>query len=229
MPRRMDMLPEQVNLGNLPVYWRRVGELDEQADRAMQSWHSMQFTARFLDEAQPAGPRTYIGVMRLLNIAIDNYEAFQSLITTRGVTHWSQWNLLRPVFEASFYAVWVLDLNDSRERRRRGLRLEILDSKEHRNWMDSLRHVGIDEESNAANAEWHARTTRVYRTEASALGLTWERANQPVKLVTELPKLAYTREIYSDEFNSFLVSTWQRLSGFQHGFGYALIAGADKR
>jgi hypothetical protein len=73
---QMDMLPEQLNLGNLPVYWQRVAELDEQADRAMQSWHSMQFTARFLDEVQPAGPRTYIGVIRLLNIAIDNHEAF---------------------------------------------------------------------------------------------------------------------------------------------------------
>jgi hypothetical protein len=87
MPKRMDMLTEQVNLGNLPVYWQRVAEPDEQADRAMQSWRSMQFTARFLDEAQPAGPRTYIGVMRLLNIAIDNQEALQSLIATRRVTH----------------------------------------------------------------------------------------------------------------------------------------------
>jgi hypothetical protein len=83
MPKRMDMLPEQVNLGNLPVYWQRVTELDEQAHRAMQSWHSMQLTSRLVDEAQPAGPRTYIGVMRLLNIAIDNQEAFHLLITTR--------------------------------------------------------------------------------------------------------------------------------------------------
>jgi hypothetical protein len=34
--------------------------------------------------------------------------------------------------------------------------------------------------------------------------------------------------MYSDDFNNFLVSTWRRLSGFQHGFGYALIAGADR-
>jgi hypothetical protein len=173
MPKRMEMLPEQVDLANLPVYWQRVAELDEQADRAMQSWHSMQFTARFLDEAQPAGPRTYIGVTRLLNIAIDNQEAFQSLITTRGVTHWSQWNLLRPVFEAAFYAIWVLDQDDSRERRRRGLRLEILDSKEQRNWIDSLRGVGLDEEVIAANAQRQAGATRIYQAEATALGLTW--------------------------------------------------------
>ena len=228
MPKRMEMLPEQVNLGNLPVIWQRVAALDEQAHRAMQSWHSMQFTARFVDEAQPAGPRIYIGVTRLLDIAIDNQEAFQSLITNRGVTHWSQWNLLRPVFEASFYAIWVLDPNDSRERRRRGLRLEILDSREQKNWIDSLREVGLDEEVIAANAQRQARATEVYRTEATALGLTWERATQPVKLITELPKLAYTREMYSDELNNFLISKWRRLSGFQHGFGYALMAGADQ-
>jgi hypothetical protein len=75
---------------------------------------------------------------------------------------------------------------------------------------------------------WQTGATRVYKSEASALGLTWALANQAVNLITELPKLAYTREMYSDEFNSFLVSTWRRLSGFQHGFGYALIAGADK-
>jgi hypothetical protein len=118
--------------------------------------------------------------------------------------------------------------DDSRERRRRGLRLEVLDSKEQRNWIDSLRDVGVDEEAIDANARWQTGATRVYKSEASALGLTWALANQAVNLITELPKLAYTREMYSDEFNSFLVSTWRRLSGFQHGFGYALIAGADK-
>src|SRR5215217_8732971 len=126
----MELQPEPVDLDNLPTYWRKVAELDEQAHQAMQSWHSMNFTARFFDEGQPAGPRTYIGVARLLNIAIDNQEAFQSLIQTRGVTHWSQWSLLRSVFEASFYALWTLDPREGRERRKRGLRLEVLDSKE---------------------------------------------------------------------------------------------------
>jgi hypothetical protein len=84
MPRRMHFSPEPVDLGNLPSYWQRVAELDERAHQAMLSWHTMNFTTRFLDEAQPAGHRTYIGVARLLNIAIDNQEAFQSLITTRG-------------------------------------------------------------------------------------------------------------------------------------------------
>jgi hypothetical protein len=224
----MDKLSEQVNLGNLPEYWQRVAELDEQANRVMQSWHSMEFTARFVDEAQTAGHRTYIGVTRLLNIAIDNQEAFQSLITTRGVTHWSQWNLLRPVFEASFYIIWVLDPDESRRRRMRGLRLEILDSKEQRNWIDSLKDAGLDEDVIAANAQHQARATQVYHTEAGELGLTRSQANQSVNIVTELPKLSFTREMYSDEFNKFLISTWRRLSGFQHGFGYALTAGADK-
>ena len=80
MPRRMEM---GAWAGESGQSLGLLAEFDEQADRAMQSWHSMQFTARFLDEAQPAGPRTYIGVVRLLNIAIDNQEAFQSLITTR--------------------------------------------------------------------------------------------------------------------------------------------------
>src|SRR5829696_4861019 len=116
----MELQPEPVDLDNLRSYWQIVSELDEQADRAMQSWHSMDFTPRFLDEGQPAGHRTYIGVTRLLNIAIDNQEAFQSLLEKRGVTHWAQWSLLRSVFEASFYALWTLDPREGRERRKRG-------------------------------------------------------------------------------------------------------------
>jgi hypothetical protein len=87
------------------------------------------------------------------------------------------------VFEASFCAICVLDPNDSRERRRRGLRLEILDSKEQRNWIDSLKHVGVDEEASDANTQWQAGATRVYKSEADALGLNWVRATQPVNLV----------------------------------------------
>jgi hypothetical protein len=126
----MDHRPEPIDMDNLGTYWQRVAEFDEQAHQAIQSWHTMNFTARFIDESQPAGPRTHVGVDRLLAIAMDNQEAFQSLITTRGVTHWSQWNLLRPVFEASFYVIWILDQRESKERRKRGLRPEVLDSKE---------------------------------------------------------------------------------------------------
>jgi hypothetical protein len=224
----MELQPQPVDLDNLPSYWQKVAELDEQAHQAMQSWHSMNFTPRFLDEGQPAGPRTYIGVTRLLNIAIDNQEAFQSLIQTHGVTHWSQWGLLRSVFEASFYALWTLDPADGRERRRRGLRLEVLDSKENKKWIDSLRDAGLDADAVAAYEEQHIKATRVYKEEAKVLGLNWERVGQRIDVAGELLKLNYTRERISDDMNKFFVSIWRRLSGFQHGFGYALLAGADK-
>jgi hypothetical protein len=226
--RQTDVRPESVDLDNLSVYWDRVRELDNQARQAMQSWHTMHFTARFLDEGQTAGHRTYIGVDRLLNIAIDNQEAFESLITTRGVTLWAQWNLLRSVFEASFHVVWVLDPRDGAERRRRGLRLEILDSKSQKNWMDSLREAGLDEEALAAYQRKHAESTRIYHDEADALGLNWGLANQWLDVVAALPKLTYIRERFPGDTNKFLVCVWRRLAGFQHGFGYALLAGSDK-
>jgi hypothetical protein len=230
MPRRrMDHRPEPIDMDNLGTYWQRVAEFDEQAHQAIQSWHTMNFTARFIDESQPAGPRTHVGVDRLLAIAMDNQEAFQSLITTRGVTHWSQWNLLRPVFEASFYVIWILDQRESKERRKRGLRPEVLDSKEQTKWIDALRDAGLDSEALEAFKDRRTEAERVYRDEANLLGLTWALAGQPVNVVQQLLALNYTKELFSGDTYKFLVSIWRRLSGFQHGFGCALMAGADKR
>lgn len=224
----MERQREPVNLENLQSYWQRVAQVDDQAHQAMQSWHSMNFTARFFDESQPAGHRTHIGVSRMLNIAIDNQEAFQSLITTRGVTHWSQWSLLRSVFEASFYALWTLDPTEGRERRKRGLRQEVLDARAQRAWIKSLAELGLDRDAVTALEERDAKATRVYSQEAQKLGLDWGLANQRVDIVSELPKLSYTRDRISDDINKAFVSVWRRLSGLQHGLSYALLAGVDK-
>lgn len=87
-------------------------------------------TARFIDEGQIAGPRTYITVSRLLQVALDNHLALIGLLQGHGVSHWAPWNLMRPVFEAAFYVMWILDPDESRDRRRRGLRAEVNDANE---------------------------------------------------------------------------------------------------
>jgi hypothetical protein len=49
---------------------------------------------------------------------------------------------------------------------------------------------------------------------------------QQVNLVDEIPKLQTLLARYGAQGTALFVSTWRRLSGFQHGMSYALQAGA---
>lgn len=91
-----------------------------------------------IDERQTAGRRVYMGAQRCLSSAWDNHDALLALLRHHGATQFAPWNLLRPTFEASFYALWLLDPDDSLERRRRGLRFEWLDELEHRTYYSDL-------------------------------------------------------------------------------------------
>jgi len=82
-------------------------------------------SARAFDEARPAGRRTYMEVTRYLGVARDNHEALLAVLEHHGATLWAPWSLLRPTFETALLAAWILDPEDGRERRARGLRCEI--------------------------------------------------------------------------------------------------------
>lgn len=206
--------------------WSLLRIRQQEAQRASGAWTQRQLVARSFDEAQVAGHRLTFAVERYLRIADENHEAFRSLISHYGVRHWAHWNLLRPVLEASFYALWALTPADGLERRRRGLRLEILDSREQKKWLESLVPAGVSRQAVAEASRKFDRTGHVYRSEATQLGLTWSRACQKLDVSAELPRLALGSN-YPSGFGHFLASTWRRLSGSQHGMSYALLTSAD--
>lgn len=109
-----------MDLGNLHIYWQAI----DQEFKALDALPSLEgrrlLSARAFDQAQVAGPRTYMEVTRYLGVARDNHLALLALLKHHGATLWAPWSLLRPTFETSFYAAWLLDPDDGRERRTRG-------------------------------------------------------------------------------------------------------------
>lgn len=162
--------PQPMSLGNLPVVWAAVEQLQQEFDRVASTRTGPVLTARLMDEAQTAGPRTYITAHRYLQIAWDNHLALIALLQHHGATHWAPWNLMRPVFEASFYVLWMLEPDDGRIRRQRGLRAELLDAREQKRWLESLVPAGLDEEALDGLRQQRAGSRQVYQREASELG-----------------------------------------------------------
>lgn len=219
---------EEMNLGNLPMVWSAVDRLNqdvEQLHRQHPTW-SQELTARFIDENQTAGRRTYINAARHLQVAYDNHLALIALLRHHGATHWAPWNLMRPIFETSFYALWILDPSDSRERRRRGLRVELNDAQEKKKWVESLAAAGVGDDALAPLRKRREEVTKIYRAESDELGLRWQ-ASRAINLVDEIPKLRSLVDTFDKEGAALFVSTWRRLSGFQHAMSYALQAGAE--
>lgn len=218
--------PEKMDLDTLPTVWAAVEQMHWEAERLTERPRSQMLTARYIDEGQVAGPRTYIIVSRLLQVALDNHLALIGLLKSHGVTHWAPWNLMRPVFESAFYVVWILDPSESRDRRRRGLRAEVNDANEKKKWIESLVDAGVRRQDIAPLRERREEVTRIYRSEASALSINWETVQQKINLVDEIPKLEALYDSYGQQGRALFVSTWRRLSGFQHGLSYAMQAGA---
>lgn len=136
-----------MDLGELPARWQTLEALYRLARDELQARDPDILHARMIDEGQTAGRRAYMGAQRCLSVAWDNHDALISLLRHHGATQFAPWNLLRPTFEASFYALWLLDPEDSIERRRRGLMFEWLDELEHRTYYADLaaveRFVGL--------------------------------------------------------------------------------------
>ena len=197
-----------------------------EAERLAEQRRSQLLTARSIDEGEIAGPRTYITAIRLLLVALDNHLALVGLVQSHGVTHWSPWNLMRPVFEGAFYVTWILDPSESRDRRHRGLRAEVNDANEKKRWVESLIDAGIRRQDIEPLRTRRDAVSKIYRSEASALGVSWETMQQKINLIAEIPKLETLYDTYGRKGRALFVTTWRRLSGFQHGLSYAVQAGA---
>jgi hypothetical protein len=116
-----------MDLGNLPDRWRMLAAEFPTLENLPSLGDARLLSARAFDESQVAGPRTSMAVHRYLGVARDNHEALLALLEHHGATLWAPWSLLRPIFEGSFFATWILDPESGRDRRLRGLRSEVLD------------------------------------------------------------------------------------------------------
>ena len=145
--------------------------------------------------------------------------------TVRGAA-WPHWNLLRPVLEASFWTVWILEPEDGRERRRRGLRAEIDDAREQEKWLNEIRPI-VGEEGVAQALANISESNQTFRREAEQLGMTWGRAREPVLVTRELGRLQAFKD-WEEDMGPFFAGVWRRLSGAQHGKIWSLLLGSEK-
>jgi hypothetical protein len=167
-------------------------------------------------------------VTRYLGVARDNNEALIALLQNYSATVWAPWTLLRPIFEASFFSVWILEPDDGKERRWRGLRAEVLDSFEQRRHLSAFKAIPqlrsmIVEDEARVEAKVHA----VYREEAAALGRSFDAATKKVVIVDELRNLRVIQG-QGVEAAAFMEGVWRQLSGYEHGLGWAMLRGSDR-
>ena len=225
--KRLQPTEATMDLQNLPEYWDQISRAFASLDALQWPTRTDILSARAFDEAQPAGRRSYMEVVRYLGVARDNHEALVALLEHHGATLWAPWSLLRPAFEASFLACWILDPSDGAERRARGLRCEILDAYEQRRHRSAFKVFPqvrrLIEDGEAGN---EAGSISTYRAEASALGRNFDKLNQRINVVDELKKLTIAQS--DPHFAPQLEATWRLLSGYEHGFGWAMLAGSDR-
>lgn len=161
-----------LDLGDLQRRWSECQRVRAQAVSAARSAGAQVLCPRNVDEPQVGGHRVYAAAERYLTIADENHDALVSLLEFHGASPTAPWNLLRPTFEASFYARWLLRPEDSIERRRRGIQLEWLDDEAARRFGNLARSnpkVLEDLGMPAAGARRNVDrgNTRVFAAEAS--------------------------------------------------------------
>lgn len=226
---RDDIPTSDMDLGRLPGIWEGLDKVWNLARQHADANFDLTITDRKTDLAQTSGHRVYTEAWRKIQCAMDNHFALLSLLEYHGVTLWAPWNMLRPSFEAAFYAVWVLEPELSLDRRRRALRLEVIDEMERLKFYEELTHVrgAGGRESADRLAERRAQVTPTYQAEAVLLDLTWQQTKASVNIRDELGRLHIVTNDIGMDTTSFYRATWRSLSGYQHGHGYAAMLGSD--
>lgn len=219
---------QTLDLGNVPLYWQTIAAEFRQLEELPDLSEDRILSDRAFDEAQTAGPRTYMAVTRYLGVARDNNDALIGLLQNHKASVWAPWTLLRPIFEASFVAVWILEPDSGKERRWRGLRAEVLDSFEKRRHLAAFKVIPqmrplIEEDEARVEADVHS----VYRDEAAALGRSFDAARKKIVIVDELRKLRVIQG-QGVEGAAFMEGVWRQLSGYEHGLGWAMLHGSDR-
>ena len=222
-----------LELGELPKRWRTLDGLFQHAVYLRDTRPPNIVCARMIDEARPGGHRLYPTAERYLTAAHDCHRALPALLEVHGATQSAMWSLLRSQFEAAFYALWLLEPEDSAERVLRGVRCEWLDDTHSRRYYaEMLRDAELpvsDQERQRHADEQEKRSQRndqVYAEEARHLGAKWTRPAD-VDVVRELGELASSRTIPGGRV--LLRHVWRSLAGLQHGDAGALLRVSDRR
>jgi hypothetical protein len=203
--------------------WDQLRQLEARREEVVEST-DLGFTARKFDEAKTAGHRPYILAGSHLSNGFEHIEVLRELFLKSGVTPRAPWTLLRSVFESGCWATWVLEPEDSLERRRRGLRGEVRSQIERDNFFnDFLRYQPQERDRIAAD---HREDEQVFRFEADELGLTWSQAKNKTNLVDELGKLKSVLNMDPD-VRAATTAMWRSMSGMQHGHAYAVVLNSD--
>jgi hypothetical protein len=194
----------ELDVGNLRRYWQLIAEFERQLEQEQAAGQGLALTARKFDEAQPAGPRVYIGAYAQILGGIEHSDALQTLLLNDGAGPRVPWTLLRSIFEAGFWGTWLLEPAEGAERRRRGLRLEVRDMKQRAIFHESL--TLADPEVRSTLAASNARPMKTYREEAEKLDMAWSLACQAPRAVDEIPKLQLVRGLDGESRASSLLS-----------------------
>ncbi|WP_169744287.1 hypothetical protein [Knoellia aerolata] len=185
-----------------------------------------------------AGHRAYAAAERYLTTSDENHDALASLLAHHGASATAPWNLLRPSFEAAFYALWLLSPSDSQQRRQRGVRLEWLDDIEtekfHRVALGNrevLQQLGLGDA--AAKIPPYRENTDTYVREANATGLAFQTTRHRRQVNHRPARVNVENELgglFPEEGLMSLAhtTTWKTLSGIQHAEAGALLRVTDR-
>lgn len=213
-----------LDLSVLGKQWAALDTFEQVIERTERQFETSRLlTARKIDEGQVAGHRPYIAARAHLDGGMEHVHALQDLFEHVGASPRAPWTLLRSVFEAGFWATWILEPHDGELRRQRGLRVEARGLAERDNYYRAL--LINEPEALAVLEPEHAEQTRKLRDEASRLGLSWSKAKDRINVVFELERLETLRT--DPELRGPILGIWRSLSGMQHGYAYALMANSD--
>jgi len=204
-----------------------LGQIWPAVERADNGARGRYLSARAFDEAQVGGERLYINVHMQLMSAREHLQALLALLEHHGAGPMAPWTMLRPVLLGAFHALWALDPEEGPERRRRGLRLEVISYSQRLKWLgEYVSSPGLSKLVAKEIAETKATVGKKYRDEADALGIDWGLAQQAVDVTGEIKKLRSITQL-GGVGPAHYAATWRSLSGFSHGYGYALVANSN--
>ncbi len=222
--------PQELDGTTLLSLWRHVERSRVELDVCDEQYRrdTTVLTARRFDEAKVAGVRPYIHAAQLLAASWDHHWLLAQTLTAIAVTPHATWSLIRPAFEAAFHALWVLDPDDSFNRRRRGLQLELADAREQKLWAEATVASGFSDAEGSKRAlgvldsTYHSLDREARHFNAAAKDM-----NKLANLIVELPRLRALAALQPG-IRAWFVAAWRQMSGMQHGLSYALLAASQK-
>lgn len=214
----------------LPL-WDRLDEWEEEMEVA-ERWYSssLDLTDRRFDSAHRAGQRLYITASGLIRVAREHQFLLARTMVgphAAGVYPHATLNLIRPAFEASLTAFWLLDPDDSRTRVLRGLRQCWEDHRQSDSWAEEMLGSPLaTRETREAVFKKKAEVARRYHEDAAHFRIKWDKVRQKVNLVDEIKTLS---TVDGDPLTrQALKVAWRQLSGVQHGLSYATLRSGQR-